>query len=180
VTKWCGADHTTARASGRCRWLGSTRGAMTPPVSSHTSSRGLEDTASAPDYGWSGWRRRSTRAWRRRTVTLATEGFGTATRGSARRIECGGGVDPWVQVLCNQWQRPGWPGLDVIRAGGSGGGGGIGGESRVPSEERRGMGGVGRVWPTGRPGRSALVSQPGRPIGPVKWAGSSPAQVNLA
>jgi hypothetical protein len=138
ATEWCGDDHTAARAGGRRQRLGSTRGTMAPPAPSHTSLRGLEDTASAPGDGRTERRRRSTGVWRRRTKTLATEGFGAATRGSIGRIKRGGGVDPKVLVLCNQRRRPGWPGLALIRAGG--GGGGVRVESRVPSEVRRGMG----------------------------------------
>jgi hypothetical protein len=71
VTKCCGDNPTMARASGQHRRLGSTRGATAPPAPSHTSSRGLEDTASAPSYGQSGWHRRSIGAQQRQTVTLA-------------------------------------------------------------------------------------------------------------
>jgi hypothetical protein len=171
ATEWCGDDHTVAHAGGRRQRLGSTRGATTPPAPSHTSLRGLEDTASAPGDGRMERRRRSTGARRRRTETLATEGFDAATRGSIGRIERGGGVDPRVLVLCNQRRRPGWPGPALIGAGGDGG---VRVESRVPSEVRRGMGAsVGSDRPIDRVDLDRLANRVGllgqlNGLGPVE------------
>jgi hypothetical protein len=121
-----------------------------------------QNKGSYPVDGRSEQHQRSTGAWRQQARTLATEGFGAATRGGTGQIECRSRVDPRVLVLCNQRRRPGWSGLAGIGAG-------RGGDVGVEQGRERGDSGAEVLVGTDQPSRSGLVSQPSRPVGPVQW-----------